>query len=73
MSDTWIVQWYSRRDVGEPDRPMGRIEFDNEADARRAYHSPTTQDRVGGFWRVELQRQPAPVTVEATRYLEVAS
>ena len=73
MTDTWIVQWYSRRDLGEPDRAEGRIEFDNEADARKAYDSPVTRDRVGEFWRVELQRAAAPVTVESSGYLEQAA
>lgn len=68
---TWIVQWYSRRDVGEPDRQCGRVEFDNEADARAAYESPVTQDRVGAFWRVELQYQPSAETVLYSGYREV--
>jgi hypothetical protein len=73
MTETWRVQWFSRFDLDGPDRAQGRIDFDNEADARACYESPETQSRVGPYWRVELHYRPAWQTVEVGAYGQEAS
>lgn len=67
---TWRIQWYSRRDIGERDREMGRHDFPTEAAARAYLDSEEVQSRVGPFWRVELQCQGPWVTVEAGEYAQ---
>ena len=71
MSDTWIVQWYSRLGVDWPEHPAGRAEFGDEEAARACYSSPTAQAAVGRHARVELLHQAAIEVVESTGYREV--
>ena len=73
MSDTWIVQWYSRLGVDWPEHPAGRAEFADEESARACYTSPAAQKAVGPRVRGELLRQPATEVVESTGYREESS
>lgn len=49
---TWRVQWFCE------DRPEGRIDFDDEVEARAYFADDEVTSRVvEGVWRAELQRR----------------
>jgi hypothetical protein len=66
----WRVQWYSRRQVGEPDRVEGVRDFTDEAEARAHLVSDDVRTGCSPYWRVELQCCGPWVTVEAGTYTE---
>lgn len=66
----WRVQWYSRPDVGMPERAQGRQDFTDAAAARAWFTSDEVRGMVGPYWRVELQRREPWLTVETGAYCD---
>lgn len=64
FSGTWRIQWYSRNGTDAPDRPQGRHDFPDEADARTYLGSEEVTTRISLYWRAELQYQPDWRTVD---------
>lgn len=69
-SRPWRVQWYTRPDVGLPERPMGHAPFASEELARHYFESPEVQANINAFWRAAVEHQTW-LPVVAGRYVGI--